>query len=280
MSLLPHLGTWELGRSEETCRYYCRTAYLGDHTLRCRVLGQFLLYADTRDVGITPHLAMDGYSESWIIAVFTRTIQPGWHCIDVGANHGYYTLLMGAASVQNGRVLALEPNGRLVSLLQQTVSVNAASMSPVQVISGAAWDEDGCRLMLSVPDRYGMNGAVLAPGDPQPSGRQYTSEEVETATLDRLTAEWPRVDSIKIDAEGGEQRIWRGMRQTLRRNPAIIILLEFRADRYKDPVGFLSEIEAEGFSLRQADFDGAIKPLPREEALSGYARDWMLWLQR
>jgi hypothetical protein len=36
-------------------------------------------------------------------------------------------------------------------------------------------------------------------------------------TIDTLTADWPSVDFIKIDAEGAEEKIWEGMTETISR---------------------------------------------------------------
>ena len=71
----------------------------------CRVLGKYLMYADSQETGITPHLALHGYWESWITLALARTLRPGWHCLDVGANHGYYTLVMADGAGPDGRVV-------------------------------------------------------------------------------------------------------------------------------------------------------------------------------
>ena len=85
-----------------------------------------------------------------------------------------------------------------------------------------------------------------------------------TATIDRLTAEWPAVNLVKIDAEGAEPVIWHGMRRMLARNPGVVVLMEFTPSLYADPFGFLDEIEAAGFAPRQVATDGGVVALAPE----------------
>ena len=102
-----------------------------------------------------------------------------------------------------------------------------------------------------------------------------------TLTLDTLCESLDRVDLIKIDAEGAEEVIWRGMGETVERNPDVTVLLEFNAARYADPEAFLREIQGHGFPLCHVDYDTHVKPLTPERILTERpGEDWMLWLHR
>jgi Protein-L-isoaspartate(D-aspartate) O-methyltransferase (PCMT) len=123
--LPPHL-LGERSLLEGVSREHSRAVYLGERTLLCRVLGKYLIYADALEIGITPHLALDGYWESWITLALARTVRPGWHCLDVGANHGYYTLVMADAARPDGRVVPIEPTPRLADLRPAAPSTPAS----------------------------------------------------------------------------------------------------------------------------------------------------------
>jgi FkbM family methyltransferase len=240
----------------------------------CRVLGKYLVYADATETGITPHLAMHGYWESWITTVLARTLRPGWHCLDVGANHGYYTLLMADAVGPDGRVVPVEPTPRLAELLRETLDVNG--FPDVVVAQQAATNTAGETLQLVVPARRSMNARLSEEAGP-------TDEvvEVESTTVDALTENWARVDLIKIDVEGAEQSVWRGMQRTLADNPEIVLLLELNVVRYEDPRGFLSLIQEAGFRLRYIDVDAEVKDVTIDELLTRQVgQDWMLYLAR
>ena len=257
------------------CRAACQSAYLGNSTVLCRVLSRYLMYVDSQDMSLAPHLCLNGYWEPAVTFAFARSIQPGWNCIDVGANHGYFSLLMASIVGKTGKVLALEPNTNLVQMMQRTIVVNGLTDN-ITVLSQAASDTNGEPVTLAVP-RGQIGGASIA----RQVGMGDDAIATETVTLDRLTADWEHVDFIKIDTEGAEESVWRGMRQTLRRNPNIIIVLEFGATRYPDGRAFLQEILNEGFILRYIDGSVEHSPLTIERCMTERGDDhWDLYLSR
>src|SRR5262245_2115841 len=202
--MLPEYLIAERGVLEATTRQQAQVARISDRTLLCRVLGKYIFYADPDDVGITPHLCMNGYWESWITIAMARILKPGWRCIDVGANQGYYTMLMADAVGTRGRVVAVEPNPRLAELITMSQEVNGF-LQRAEVVRKAVSDRDGCAMFLNVPWRRPMNASVS-----HNRNDAMDAIEVETVTLDQVVADWPQIDLVKIDAEGAEESIWRG----------------------------------------------------------------------
>src|SRR6187402_1960175 len=105
---------------EDAARRGAQAVNMANGALLCRVLTKYLMFVDPDDLGVTPRLCLDGFWESWVTAAIARALRPGAFCVDVGANHGYYTLLMADAAGPHGRVLALEPNPTLAGLLALT----------------------------------------------------------------------------------------------------------------------------------------------------------------
>jgi FkbM family methyltransferase len=261
---------------EAVSRRDAQALMVGDGVVLCRVLGKYLMYADTEDAGIVPHLCFSGCWESWITLAIARLIRPGWRCVDVGANHGYYTLLMADGAGPSGAVVAVEPNTKPAQLLPLTLSVNGLGTS-VEVVEKAASDTDGEQLTFLIPAHFGLNARLGEAGE----GVEAEAFEVETTTVDSLTRGWPRVDLIKIDVEGAEESVWRGMQETLLQNPDLIVILEVNADRSEDPVEFFSEIERAGFPLRYINGDGDLTTISVDElATRRRGQDWMLFLHR
>lgn len=260
---------------EEFSRRHYQTARLGGEDVLCRVLGRYILYADPSDVCIVPHLCLDGYWESWITVALARLIRPGWHCVDVGANHGYFTLLMADAAGPAGRVLAVEPQPRLAARLRLSLEVNGLQRR-ANVIERAAADRVGATLSLVMPARHTPDASVCrAPAE----GDEVFA--VESVTLDAATEAWPRVDLVKIDAEGAEPLVWRGMARLLARHPGVSVVMEFCPARYEDPRAFLGEIRRAGFPLRRVGYDAALAPVTCEEVLhDAEGADLMLFLRR
>jgi FkbM family methyltransferase len=217
---------------------------------------------------------MDGYWESWITRALARTVRPGWHCLDVGANHGYYTLVMADGAGPEGRVVPIEPTPKLAELLRQTLDVNG--FPDVEVLQKAASDADGKTLQLVIPAHRSLNAHLVESVAPTED-----SVAVESVTIDAITRDWPRVDLIKIDVEGAEESVWRGMEQTISRNREVIVVLELNVDRYEDPRRFLGTIESAGFVLRYIHIDAEVKDVTIDELLrQQVGQDWMLYLAR
>jgi DNA-binding response OmpR family regulator len=140
----------------------------------------------------------------------------------------------------------------------------------------AVTDGETPRARLVVPRRRGACASIYS--EPGPADEVI---DVDASSVDDLTAAWPKVDLVKVDAEGAEDRIWRGMRRTVERNPEIVIFLEFVPARYRDPRGFVREIQEAGFNLRSVSHDSEIVSVSEPELLQGDEDDGrMLFLQR
>jgi hypothetical protein len=64
---------------------------------------------------------------------------------------------------------------------------------------------------------------------------------------------------VKIDVEGAEEAVWRGMQGLIERSPGIKILMEFNPHRCADARGVLAEMVTR-FPLREVNFEGRAVP--------------------
>jgi FkbM family methyltransferase len=260
---------------ETTARRQAQTVHLAEGSVICRVLGKYLMFVDPHDLGLTPRLCLDGYWESWITRAIARSVRPGNWCVDVGANHGYYTLIMADAAGKDGRVLAVEPNPSLAGLAALSVEVNGFT-AQTRIVQKAVTDGAAPRARLVVPRRRGACATIC---------REATADDevvdVDAASVDELTAEWPQVDLVKVDAEGAEDAIWRGMRGTIARNPGLSVFLEFVPSRYRDPGAFVREIVDAGFSLREIGHDSEVTSVAEDDLANDDEDEGrMLYLRR
>jgi FkbM family methyltransferase len=277
--LLNSLRQLERGAIEDEVRAQAKTIYLGDHTATCRILGQHLIFVDTRDYAHATHLMWDGFWEMWITMAMARCIEPGMVVADVGANFGYYSLLLAEAVGPRGSVYAMEPNVHIAGLLRKSASVNGFR-ERITVDTRAASSTTGDRLRFFIPDGHPMNAAILPAGaDEAALPEPGVLTDVETVKLDDALPE--RVDFLKIDAEGAERDIWQGLTKTLRANDGIRIFLEFNCARYEsESAAFLDEIEEMDFQLAFVDYDGGVKRTTRSDILSRGATDVILSLSK
>lgn len=240
-----------------------RSAYLGDHTCLTHLLTGQKIYVDTRDVGIASHLMLSGNWEPWIANVLMAYVKPGMRVCDIGANFGYYTLLMAAAVGERGRVFSVEINPRMLELLHKSIRVNGYD-ERVTLLEVAAWDRDE-NLSLTFDENYSGGGYVR----PAPA-RETASALTPGRRLDALI-DGP-VDVIKIDIEGAEQRALAGLEKTIAASKRLVIVMEFMAASFTDPVGFLTSYAAKGFridSITPGGLQGADSPAEIVASLSG-----------
>lgn len=258
--------------NEAVIRGLCQNAYLGGDTALCRVLGRYKMFVDTQDVGVSSHLLLDGYWETWTTEAMPRFVRPGMTAIDIGANLGYFTTLMADLVGPSGRVLAFEPNPPIADRLRKTITVNgfAARATVHEIALGA--EEGGAALI--VPPGEPKNAHVVA-GEAG-SGATTVARKRLDAIPQALDA-----DFIKIDVEGAEEDVWRGMEGVLARGRPMTIFLEFTPGRYAGPARFLDEILGHGFALAIIDLVHGVRPIGREAVLAGPpAEDQMLVLTR
>src|SRR5262245_26498295 len=161
---------------EARCRRSAQSIALDDDKMIAVVLGNQRMLLSSRDLDISVHLALDGYWESPIATCIAQRVQPGWVCVDVGANSGFYTLLLGNVVGKTGSVLACEPNPRLVPLMSRSLRLNGLRW--VEVFSGAVSNQGG-QATFTIPSDSYLNATMMYHG----AGEKFTAE---TRTLDRL----------------------------------------------------------------------------------------------
>src|SRR5262245_38667667 len=165
---------------EDTARRGAQAVNLANGALMCRVLTKYLMFVDPEDLGVTPRLCLDGFWESWVTTALARALRPGSFCVDVGANHGYYTMLLADAAGASGRVLALEPNPALAELLALSLEVNGFERWAL-VTQLAATDGSAPTARLVIPKRRGACASICRP----PSAAD-SAVDVDAASVDEL----------------------------------------------------------------------------------------------
>lgn len=229
--------------NETAIRKLCHSAYMGDHTALCRVLGRYKMYVDTRDIGIAPHLMLDGYWEMWVTEALVSLARKGMVVADIGANLGYFSLILADIVGPDGKVHAFEPNPRMTGLLHRSLSINGFSQR-VDVHQLALGTECEGEVALIVPPEDPKNAYIV----PMVEDLPENGVAVPLARLDgRL--DWSTIELIKVDVEGAEQLVWAGAQGLLDSGALKVVVLEFAAARYHDPEGFLRTLMAPGFSL-------------------------------
>lgn len=258
----------------------CSNAYLGNHRSQCRVLGRFEMMVDTRDQTLAPHLLARGCWEIHVTECLAKAVSHGMTVVDVGANYGYYSLLMAGLSGPSGKLISIEANPMLGELLDITLRRNGMK-SRMSLHRVAVSNRDGASTTMRYSNLSAMNGRIFEEQTPTTRNENDRVVSVPVRTLDSLIEPGARVDVMKVDIEGGERAMWQGATRVIADNPDITIVMEVETSRYADAETFYQEIVDAGFKLRKLHNDGSIRDTSIDKLLrlkgAGHS---MLVLQR
>ncbi len=212
------------------------------------------------DIYISESIRNNRNWEPYETGVLIANLRPGDTMVDLGANIGYYSLVAAAIVGDSGSVYAFEPDPGNFELLQRNIARNGFERIHARNI--AVSDGRGeTRLFLSA-DNQGDH-RVYASGDEEARGRGHV--DVECVDFDSFAeAEGVSPDLIKIDTQGAEAAILRGMRRVAeRRRGRLKMLVEFWPYGLRkagsSPEEMLSILE--GFGMRLSAIDNEARSL-------------------
>lgn len=214
------------------------------------------------------------------IAGLQRFLRPAMVCMDIGANAGLFTLLMAIRTGKSGKVYAFEPTGATFQRLQTNITLN--SLHNVIAENVAVAEQSGTvEFHVGPPDLcvYNSIATVVHPGA---KAGLFSPVLVPSVSIDDYCAVRgiDRVDCVKIDVEGAEMRVLKGMQRLLSTNRQIVLLIEFN-----QTVGTASAIDVDvmaewlglqGFQLFVPDAKGCMGPLMGDIPRNGE----MVWAMR
>ena len=194
--------------------------------------------------------AILGYTERALLAWFGECVQAGETWLDVGAHYGYTAIALSRLVGPAGRVFAFEPMLSTAGYLAQTRGLNR--LSQLTVLPFGLGAPHGDVELRALPATRGMVDSTATGGPPEP---------ILVARLDWL---WPqlcgdreRVDGVKLDVQGMEIEVFRGMARLLKQfTPKLVVEVHPGVDRAE----MLDLLEAAGYARRGV----AIEPDERE----------------
>lgn len=232
--------------------------YLGRNRALTRLSSGQPFFVHTADRGISPWIIMGGVWETFVDDVLCTLLRPADVFLDVGANMGYYTVKAGSIVGPQGRVFAFEPNPDLFPVLLDNIDINGFNgrVTPFALAAGA---EAGSSRLRVNPTNMG-GGWVAAPGSPGASAPDGLRIDIER--VDALLPPGTVADVVKIDTEGFEPLVLRGMAETLARSPSCALVVEISLlqwRQYGDPFAILAQL-TESRRLFLIPHQGALVP--------------------
>lgn len=155
--------------------------------------------------------------------IIQKFVKPGMTVVDVGANIGYLTLLMAKIVGPKGNVYAVEPGRDNLSCLRKNIELNG--VTNVNILPFAAGAERQSRNLYlrkagTLHSLHENDQAVVE------------TMQVQVVPLDEIVQE-KQIDFVKIDVEGGEIEVLRGMRKILQFHPELRLIVEWNPSALK-----------------------------------------------
>jgi FkbM family methyltransferase len=162
-----------------------------------------------------------GQRDGWDIEYAKRLVRPGDVIFDVGANFGHYAVTLADAVGRDCIVHAFEPFPANAARLRTNIRLNGME-SIIHVHQIGLSDTAGVGSMMTRADNSGA--ATLAVTE----GSVVAAQGISLTTMDAFCEQKgiAKVDFIKADVEGFEERLMTGAAGTLRRWTPLV-LIEF-----------------------------------------------------
>jgi len=200
-----------------------------------------------RDRGVSRDLFMYGKREliptNYLLN--GHIVKEGDVVLDIGANIGYYVLIESKLVGEQGKVYAIEPVSSNLAQLQQNLKLN--NCKNVEVFKLAVGDKNG-KAKIYIPEK----GNLSTLDKNALEGNLRSVEEIEVITVDSFLDKKPKPNFIRMDVEGYEFYIVKGMSKTLKLNLKLFIEIHPHKMSEKQLCEMLEILEKNGFYVELA----------------------------
>lgn len=186
----------------------------------CEKVKDVYIYVNSNDLAIGKNIIENGIYEPYETELILNAVKEGDTFVDVGANIGYYSLLVASRIGQNGKVYSFEPVPDNYSLFEKSIKKNG--FKNIKVFKNAVSDKGGENVKIYL-DKENL-------GKHSMSRENVTLETIittKTVTLDTVINE--KINVMKIDVEGAEGLVLKGAKSILQQK-SLTIFMEFFPD--------------------------------------------------
>lgn len=163
-----------------------------------------------------------GFQDPRLTLFFIKNLDAGDIFIDIGSNIGYYSLLAKNLVGQKGKVYSFEPTPRTFEILRKNIS----ETKNIIIEKAAVLDKEKLAYLTDYGLRYAVFNTLKKRIDEGFfKGKKTKTIKIKTIILDEYCKKNDiKPNFIKIDAEGTEYLILRGMSYILKSSRPIISL--------------------------------------------------------
>ena len=164
--------------------------------------------------------AARGWYEDKTGRILESVIKPGDRCLDIGANVGYFTLIMADLVGPTGKVTAFEPDEENLRLMEANLERNGVA-DRVSVHPVALGNSTGESFLYLSDTNTGDHRTFLPIGEAR---RRYA---IQMARLDDIRNDVGDFSVVKMDVQGFEGYALDGGRSAFDAQPRISMVTEF-----------------------------------------------------
>lgn len=244
------------------------TTYVGNEVALTYLEDETPIYVNSHDFGgSVMELVNGGQYEPNNLEVLFSFLRSDSIFLDVGANVGFFSLLAAKRIKDPGKVFSFEPHPDLSRLLCASAFLNGLSSADgktgtINVMNIGASDQRRT-VNFNYPIGH-LGGGTLA----DVGARPHTKVSAHVYPLDKVLPRELICDLIKIDVEGHELNVLRGMQEILKRSPDVKIVFEKLGVGHGDEREVGAFLQDLGFSLFLIRPDALLAPLD-ENSLPG-----------
>jgi len=163
-----------------------------------------------------------------------KIIKKGDIVVDIGANIGFYTLFFSSLVGKTGKIIAFEPEPRNFEILKKNIEINY--LDNVTLYEKAVGSKN-CKIKMKTSNSIGSHQISI-------SGNL----EIDCIRLDDYIT---NVNFVKMDAEGYEIEILKGMPITLHQNITLMSEFNFKLIKnHSDPIEFFNILSKLNFKFQ------------------------------
>ncbi len=249
-----------------------QAVYVGANRVLTTTIHGQPLFVDARDLSLSPQLILNGNWEPGVTRALRSLVKPGMTVVEIGANVGWFTTLLGRLVGPQGCLRAFEANPAIFDLLVENIDINGL-IPFVRAERMLVCDSCGER-EITLLERHRGSGSMLSFSDAfvELYHDEKTTIAVPATTLDAYWQPETRpIDLVKMDAEGSEPMIIDGMRGIMAQ-PHLTVVCEFVKPFFTaagpSPEAFLAAMLERGFALHRISEGGDILPVSMRELLA------------
>lgn len=187
--------------------YFLRKDLLKQGKIHLKINDLYLMELNLQNKALDRALFLFRSREEMETKVVKNFLKPGMNVLDLGANIGYYTLLMAKLVGDKGKIFAVEPFPENFAQLKINVALN--NLQSVVVLDNIAISDKTEEVDFFVGSEHNLGTLLKEGNEYQITG----SIRVKAVSLVDYLKNKGKIDFLRMDIEGGEAKIFNHMQK-------------------------------------------------------------------